>query len=87
MPEQIKAYRCNYRCGHSPFNNIKDCEKHEKYCYRNPAQKACIICWYFQYGDEANECHNYTEGFEPPEMYNEKGICYNCDGFDQNGPE
>lgn len=87
MPEKITAYRCKYRCGHSPFNKEIDAAKHEEYCYRNPKQRACIICWYFQWGDDTKECINYTEGFEPPKMFEEKGICYGCDGFDQNGPE
>lgn len=48
MPVEVKAWTCKWKCGRKSTTHYWDIERHEKWCYRNPANRACVICAHFQ---------------------------------------
>lgn len=86
----------HHGCKKPPTITKKPIENHEKTCFYNPDRRSCKICFWYQVGDSIDElgheiitnvCTNPDNSFSQPEMYKKKGICYDCDGFDQYGPE
>lgn len=43
MPEQIKAYRCRFRCGKIGTQKRR-IEEHEGWCFWNPQSLSCKTC-------------------------------------------
>lgn len=43
MPEQIKAYRCRFRCGKIGTQKRR-LEEHESWCFWNPQSRSCKTC-------------------------------------------
>ena len=43
MPEQIKAFRCKYRCG-KIGTKVSRIKEHESTCFNNPLSKSCKTC-------------------------------------------
>lgn len=44
MPRPIKAYACEYRCGHNVLTKRLAMVKHELRCFRNPDRRSCVTC-------------------------------------------
>lgn len=45
MPVVIHRYRCEWCKKH--YSNKYGCQRHESYCYWNPANKTCSTCVHF----------------------------------------
>lgn len=58
MPIEIKAYRCQFKCGIRAKQSKKDMDVHEVACWNNPANRTCRTCMhemYGHYGDDETE--------------------------------
>src|SRR5580704_5782924 len=67
MPRQVKAWACSFGCGRRVTVVKKTIEKHEEFCFQNPARRACATCVHWQAGNEVNFC---AKGLLP--LYDEK---------------
>jgi hypothetical protein len=56
MPVAVKAFACEFRCGHKVMVSAKAISRHEKNCFSNPGVKACRTCKHFakDYADNGN---------------------------------
>lgn len=48
MPIEIKAYSCQFKCGHRVLSKKRAMFDHESRCFHNPAMKACQTCRHFE---------------------------------------
>lgn len=48
MAIQRIAFQCEHKCTHKMLISKEAMERHEVRCFRNPENKACITCIYFQ---------------------------------------
>ena len=90
MPKKITAYACKFSCGHRVTTKKKSIENHEKICFGNPERRACKTCKYHEFDMDGNYCIKEEKNidFTPPEMFEKKGLCFNCPGWEvDNGPE
>jgi len=44
MPREVKAYGCEFRCGHRVNTKRATMERHEEICWKNPARRTCLTC-------------------------------------------
>jgi hypothetical protein len=56
MPVPVTKYRCQFKCGMKAKHSVKEAEKHEATCYRNPANKTCVTCINEKYEREGAYC-------------------------------
>lgn len=50
MPVPVTKYRCQFKCGTKAKHSLKDAEKHESNCYKNPDNHTCATCKNQVYG-------------------------------------
>ena len=50
MPIEIKAYSCQFKCGHRVLSKKRSMYDHEARCFHNPAMNACQTCRHFEPG-------------------------------------
>lgn len=58
MPIKVTKYRCAFKCGKSAMSSVKDAEKHESTCWKNPASKSCPTCVNRIYDRDSDENGN-----------------------------
>lgn len=44
MPIPVTKYRCQFKCGTKAKHSVKDAQKHEDNCYKNPLNHTCATC-------------------------------------------
>lgn len=55
MPIPVTKYRCKFKCGKRAMNSVKDADKHESSCFRNPESKTCETCINREYESDYDE--------------------------------
>ena len=50
MPVLVKAYTCQWKCGHVAVKSKSRMQNHEYRCFKNPERRACITCRFFNAG-------------------------------------
>lgn len=76
MAEEIKAYKP--KCCNKAYIHKSSAIRHEKRCYKNPENKACKMCKYFEY-DSCSEVHDELPG-SPVEQWDWRICTRNGEG-------
>jgi hypothetical protein len=69
MPIKIIKYTCSFKCGTKSMHNIKSAVQHEKYCFKNVANKTCSTCSNQEYERDSDGFRSWaTRGCKLKEM-------------------
>jgi hypothetical protein len=58
MPVKVIKYRCGFKCGKGAMSSLKDAEKHESGCWKNPVNQTCATCVNQIYDRDSDEVGN-----------------------------
>lgn len=56
MPKIVIAYACEWKCRRNVITSRNAMIAHEKMCYRNPSNRACVICGNFENDKPERSC-------------------------------